>query len=298
VKTALACILFTVACADTATPDDDSIDVIVGDGKADTSANIHLASGKTSTVKFTATGDPLDISVDCHAPADPDSVGAQFTVTFDGTSPTNAALWQWTGAVDAGAQSLKIRGKGGSATCRVQVSTATGSCTDASVTRSPVTDHTHLSVGTTPASGDFPASGNHWGAWAKWDSVYTRPVKRGFLLHNLEHGGIVLSYGCKSASDSADCADAAKNLEALKEAFGEARVIVTPDPQQTTLYGARAWRTAFSSSCYDRERMLGFMNDHFRNGREDLDENPPIAYDPTTENVPCEDLMAAPDSCN
>jgi hypothetical protein len=29
-----------------------------------------------------------------------------------------------------------------------------------------------------------------------------------------------------------------------------------------------------------------------------VDANPPLAYDPTTTNVPCQNLMAAPDSCN
>ena len=30
---------------------------------------------------------------------------------------------------------------------------------------------------------------------------------------------------------------------------------------------------------------------------QDADANPPVPFDPTTTNVPCEDLMAAPDSC-
>ena len=40
------------------------------------------------------------------------------------------------------------------------------------------------------------------------------------------------------------------------------------------------------------------MQGHHRMGREDIDADPPIPFDPTTtENVPCENLMAAPDSC-
>ena len=173
-----------------------------------------------------------------------------------------------------------------------------GSCTASSAFRSPETGHTHLFVGTTPANGDFPASGNHWGAWAAWNTVYTKPVKRGFYLHNLEHGGLVLSYKCSSPTESAECEEAAANMEALKDAFGEYRVIVTPDPQQPALYGIRGWRTGYQSDCFADNRMLDFMGDHFRDGREDIDADPPIAYDPTTQQVPCVDLMAAPDSCN
>jgi hypothetical protein len=145
---------------------------------------------------------------------------------------------------------------------------------------------------------DVPASGNHWGAWAKWGAIYTRPVKRGFYLHNLEHGGLVLSYGCSAPTESAECAEAADNLTALANTFGEYRVIVTPDPQQPELYGIRGWRVGYQSECFNEQRMLDFMGDNFRNGREDTDADPPVPYDPTTTQVPCVDLMAAPDSCN
>lgn len=282
--------------------DDETIDVIVGDGKADTSTTAHLSSGKTVTVKFTAAGGPLDVTVDCGAPSSVDSVGTQFTVTSPalGQSSASSAMagyYRFVGDVDGGQQQLRLRGKSGYATCRVNIATASGSCTDAHAFRSPQTGHTHLAVGTHVASG-FPVSGNHWGAWAKWGTVYRRPVLHGFLLHNLEHGGIVLSYGCSAPTDSAECAQAASDLTDLANAFGESRVIVTPDPEQPDMYAARTWRMGFSSSCFDQERMLGFLGDNFRNGREDEDSSPPLPFDPTTPDVPCQDLMAAPDSCN
>ena len=295
VKTLLACSLLAFTACAAEVPDDESVDVIVGDGKADTSSTIHLSSSKTVTVKYTASGDPLDLEVDCGQSADPDTVGMQFTVQ----GQTVAGYWQWSGAVDAGAQQLKLRGTSGSATCHVKITTATGSCTDSASFHSPQTGHTHIRVGTiNPTWGDFPVSGNHWGAWAKWNTVYEQPVETGFLVHNLEHGGLVLSYNCSSPGDSADCAKAAHDLAALKTAFGEERVIVTPAPDQPTRYGVRAWRWGYSSECFDSDRMQQFMADHFRNGREDEDANPPYSYDPTTTDVPCQDLMAAPDSCN
>jgi hypothetical protein len=252
-------------------------------------------------------------------------VGTQFEVKSDalgvGDSTKYASLWSWSGESTAGPATLEITGASGSQTCKVSLRKVSGSCTTASTFRSPETGHTHMRVGSTSiAKGAFPASGNHWGAWAPWNTVYEKPIKRGFLLHNLEHGGIVLSYGCSSADDSADCKEAAANLAALKESFGEQRVIVTPDPEQSTMYGVRAWRTGFSSDCFDDQRMLDFMNEHFRHGlssdcfddqrmldfmnehfrhgREDVDADPPIKFDPTTTQVPCVDIMAAPDSCS
>jgi hypothetical protein len=211
VKTWSVCLLVSLcgASACVAPDDDENVDVTVGDDKADAVKHVTVAEGSTSTVTFKAPGGPLDISVDCAPPANPDIVGTTFTVTSSAlglstASPTNAAYWQWSGDVAAGSTSMKLTGKGGSASCTVRVKKLTGDCTESEASRSPVTGHTHLFVGTTPANGDFPASGNHWGAWAKWNTVYTKPVKRGFYLHNLEHGGIVLSYKCNSAMESAE----------------------------------------------------------------------------------------------
>jgi hypothetical protein len=284
------------------TEDDENIDVAVGDEKADAVSHVTVNAGSTSTVSFNATAGAVDITVDCAPPANPDSVGNQFTVKGTGlgisTTPAIAGFWQWSGTTTAGAKKLEIKGTSGSQSCAVRVRKATGQCTASTVSRSPETGHTHLFVGSNITAAAFPASGNHWGAWAKWGTVYSKPVKRGFYLHNLEHGGLVLSYKCASATASAECQEAAANLTALANSFGEYRVIVTPDPEQPTLYGIRGWRVGYQSDCFSEQRMLGFMGDHFRDGREDTDADPPVPYDPTTNQVPCVDLMAAPDSCN
>lgn len=39
-----------------------------------------------------------------------------------------------------------------------------------------------------------PTTGPHNGQWAPWD-VYTEPVEQFRLVHNLEHGGVVIQYG-------------------------------------------------------------------------------------------------------
>jgi hypothetical protein len=292
------------ACA---LPDDDApgnADVTVSDGKADASAQIGISAGTTSTITFTAPAFPIELSVACPISADPDVVGTQFKVAsaalgLTASSTAHASLWQWSGEPQPGPATLKITGTSGSQTCTVRLRQVTGTCTASSVSRTPETGHNHLRVGTNITTwGSFPAAGNHWGAWAPWNTVYTKPVKRGFTMHNLEHGGLVLSYGCSSPSESTECRQAAENLEALKGAFGEARVIVTPDPEQPSLYGARGWRVGYQSDCFNDEQMLQFMGDHFRNGREDIDADPPVPYDPTTTNVPCVDIMAAPDSCS
>jgi hypothetical protein len=39
-----------------------------------------------------------------------------------------------------------------------------------------------------------PSSGPHYQQWAPW-GLYDEPVKQTILVHNLEHGGIVVQYG-------------------------------------------------------------------------------------------------------
>jgi hypothetical protein len=263
-----------------------------------------VVSGQTSTITFTAPSIPIELSVACPISSNPDVVGTEFRVSSSAlgvtaSSGTYASLWQWSGEATPGPAKLQITGTSGSQNCMVRLRAVDGVCTASTVARSAETGHTHYRVGSEISTwGDFPSAGNHWGAWAPWDTVYTKPVKRGFSLHNLEHGGLVLSYGCSSPNQSTECREAAENLSALKDAFGETRVIVTPDPEQPSLYAARGWRVGYSSDCFNQDRMLEFMSENFRNGREDIDADPPVPYDPTTTNVPCVNIMAAPDSCS
>ncbi len=276
------------------------------DPKADASKAVNVGAGDTVNVTLTTSGSSRAITVDCGVDSDPDVSGLVFTVAAPDlkvtatSSPARDGYWRWAGDLAAGKHVLTIKGKTGGATCKVTSgAVVTASCAATSAFHSANTDHTHYRVTSTPPGWEsFPASGNHWGSWAAWDTVYTKPVERPFMIHDMEHGGIVLSYNCSSPDESSDCKQAASDLEALYKEFGKVRVIVTPDPKQPTRYAARAWRWGFQSDCFDHAGMKAFMTAHFRHGREDIDASPPLPYDPTTTNVPCQDLMAAPDSCN
>jgi hypothetical protein len=270
-----------------------------------TSRTIRLAAGATSsfTLKQAVAGD-LALTVDCRPPADPDDPGPVFKLSAStlGTSPSDpprAGYWARTGAVPAGSHVLTFQNLGGPATCSVRVAAvpAAATCRSSLQFRSPNTNHTHFKVGS-DTSGDwesFPTSGNHWGAWAPWTHVYPKAMKKGFMLHNLEHGGVVFSYKCAS-DQGAQCAAARDKLIAIAQRIGP-RVIVTPDPTQPEMFAIRGWRYGYSSTCLDDASALQFAQAHYRQGREDADADPPIPFDPSTTNVPCQDIMAAPDSC-
>ncbi len=267
-------------------------------------SQVTLAPGRASELRFTTrTSGMSSVVINCAPSANPDEVGVTFRVAAPdlgaiAADPARAGYFSWTGTLRPGTHTLTLTGVSGSASCRVTTGTAAGTCGRV-VFRSPNANHTHFRVGA-DASADwepFPASGNHWGAWPAWNTVYRRPVLRGFLLHGLEHGGIVLSYKCASPTESAACADAERQLSALAQRFGNRRVIITPDPTQPERFGVRAWRWGYSAPCLDADTALQFVRARYRRGREDIDADPPLPYDPSTTNVPCRNLMAAPDSC-
>src|SRR6185503_690347 len=58
-----------------------------------------------------------------------------------------------------------------------------------------------------------PTSGPHYPIWAAFKS-YTQPVPRGFWVHDLEHGAVVVTYNCSSNCD-AEVAQLQAFLDAL-----------------------------------------------------------------------------------
>jgi hypothetical protein len=301
----LTSLVLAAGCA--AQTGDDEADPLSAD--ADLTSTLRLPDNGSKTVAINASADgDVTVTVDCRPPADPDDVGPVIKVDASSiggsaSDPARAGYYQITTSVTAGAHDIKVDNQGPAVSCSVRSTPvpASATCKAWSAWRSPNTDHTHLHVGVEAISAGwepFPASGNHWGSWAPWNKVYEKAIKRGFLLHNLEHGGIVLSYKCSSSSDSAECKAERDQLVSFSNSLGFGRVIITPDPTQPQKFAIRAWRYAYTSDCFDETSAAAFAHAHVRHGREDIDADPPIPFDPTTTNVPCQDLMAAPDSCN
>lgn len=274
---------------------------------------LELTIAAGDSIELTAAMDApraVIVTVDCGVPENPDLTAALVAVSGDSFSAgaldgaTRAGFWRWAGTLPEGEHVLSIDNRGDEqASCQIYMQAqpdGEAACTSWTAHRSVVKTAVHLPVGNTD-DGEWetlPASGNHWGAWAMWGRVYDKPVLRGFYLHNLEHGGIVLSYRCESADESEACAAAEERVIALANSFGQPRILITPDPDQPTMFAVRAWRSAYASDCLDDGSALSFMKDNYRHGREDIDADPPIEFDPTTtEGVPCENLMAAPDGC-
>lgn len=299
----MASVLAFAGCA-AETDEEESVDVDEQGQELTSSLSLPANGTKAFTLRATRTQDVV-LTVDCRVPADPDARGTVFkvsssTLAVASSDPARDGFWQRTASVPAGTHTITFTNQGPAAACLVKTTAvpAASTCRAWSAWHSPNPNHTHFAVGTDTSSDwePFPASGNHWGAWAGWNKIYDKAVKRGYLLHNLEHGGVVFSYKCESVNGPG-CKEARDQLIALAQRSGLSRIYVTPDPTQPQKFGVRAWRWAYTSDCLDETSAKAFAQTHIRHGREDIDGDVPIPFDPSTTNVPCQDLMAAPDSC-
>jgi hypothetical protein len=116
-----------------------------------------------------------------------------------------------------------------------------------------------------------PSSGIHYDSWAAY-RTYTEPVPWGFLVHNLEHGGIVISYRCEGG-----CPDEVAQAQALIDELPvdglctsdvKRRIILVPQPELRTRWAASAWGNTLAADCFDRGAFQGFITQYYAKGRE------------------------------
>ena len=116
-----------------------------------------------------------------------------------------------------------------------------------------------------------PASGPHYREWAQFQE-YPTPVPRGFYLHSMEHGAVVLLYKA-NAEDPAIVAQLRKVRDALPadpfcDPATRVRVIITPDPLLDVPVAAAAWGWTYKGQCVDVPTLTQFAKDHYAQGPE------------------------------
>jgi hypothetical protein len=115
-----------------------------------------------------------------------------------------------------------------------------------------------------------PSSGNHYAIWAAYQT-YDRAIARGFWVHSLEHGAVVITYNCPGGC--ADEVTAAKAfIDSLPSDCGSTprRIILTPDPELDVRFAASAWGYTLRANCFDREAFSAFHDAHYDHGPESI----------------------------
>jgi hypothetical protein len=118
-----------------------------------------------------------------------------------------------------------------------------------------------------------PSSGTHYPIWASFQA-YTTPVPRGYYVHDLEHGAIVLLYNCGDAG----CPDIVLALQAVSDSIPDdplcagqgtrVRTVITPDPLLDVPVAAAAWGWTYTAECADLPTLKQFAADHYGHGPE------------------------------
>jgi hypothetical protein len=108
-----------------------------------------------------------------------------------------------------------------------------------------------------------PTSGPHYPDAARW-SVYDQPLPDETLVHNLEHGGIVIGYNCPDG-----CPELVAQLKQLAGEY-RSKVILAPRPNKDVPYRitltAWTWLDGFNE--FDAERIRAFVKAHKDKGPE------------------------------
>lgn len=106
-----------------------------------------------------------------------------------------------------------------------------------------------------------PSSGLHFGRTAPWGTSAARIDDR-MLVHNLEHGGIVVHYK--------DLADAEVDaLEELVDSYADG-VIANPNPDIPTKVGMAAWGDVQTCAKYSTAVVKAFIKEHCNKGPEKI----------------------------
>lgn len=145
----------------------------------------------------------------------------------------------------------------------------TDAACNGSIVRNPEQDSPHQEPGTVISFRDNPpTNGPHYGVWARW-GVYREVLPRGYWVHNLEHGGIVLAYRPDVSMAERDMLEAfATGLPPEPRCLMEGvrrRIIVTPDPELPSRFAAMAWSHAYRADCVDTatlERVVLTLTGH------------------------------------
>jgi hypothetical protein len=114
-----------------------------------------------------------------------------------------------------------------------------------------------------------PASGPHYPVWARYE-LFTAPLARGYWVHNVEHGAVVLLHRPDAAPALVQALhDAYRSLPA-DPACGHTRSLLTPDPLLDRAVAVVAADVVLRGDCVDAAAIRQFTSARRGRGPEDV----------------------------
>jgi len=120
----------------------------------------------------------------------------------------------------------------------------------------------HIAVGSDRPeyNSNPPTSGPHYAVPANW-GIYDEPLPDEQLVHNLEHGGIWISY--RDAGDQ----EAVNKLKSVADDF-TIKVILTPRPENDSRIAVAAWGRLLKLADFDEQQIRDFIGAFINRGPE------------------------------
>lgn len=227
-----------------------------------------------SACSTSSSADGRDNAADATNSAAGDSESAN--AAGDTSGVTEGSSGAGGDAGNAGGTSNTAGGEAGNADDTGSAGGAAGDSGDCSVvveSHTPdrgihVTECSHIDYSTNP-----PSSGEHYEVWAAYHT-YDFPLPRGYWVHGLEHGAVVITYNCPDG-----CADQVAQAQAFIDAVPAdprcagtsslRQIIMTPDPLLDTRWGLSSWGYTLRADCVDTAAFEQFYADHLGHGPED-----------------------------
>ena len=116
----------------------------------------------------------------------------------------------------------------------------------------------HIPVGQAHAAynSDPPTSGPHYAEPIK-AGFYDTPQADEYVVHNLEHGHIVISYDCSKLTD---CEAVKQKLRNLVAGYNTWKIVAAPRQNRDTAIGVAAWGWLDKMDSYDEARIRAFVD--------------------------------------
>jgi Protein of unknown function (DUF3105) len=124
--------------------------------------------------------------------------------------------------------------------------------------RFPIQGQQHIDPGTThpPYNSDPPTSGWHYPEDLK-TGFYEEPYPDEMLVHNLEHGHIVISYDCTKL---ADCETVKQQIRSLMADYDNWKVTAVPRQNKDAALAVTAWGWLLKLDGFDETRIRAFVD--------------------------------------
>lgn len=108
-----------------------------------------------------------------------------------------------------------------------------------------------------PYNSDLPSSGPHYSQPAPW-GVYEEDIPPEVFVHNLEHGGIVVTYRPDLSPDQLALLKNLLTAPFSRQGFSPTKVLLFPRASNTNFIQIASWTRTFNLDSYDENLIVEF----------------------------------------